>query len=110
MTSIPALALTPSQAFALAVERIGSQTAMAKLCEVTQGAVSKRIRGDQPIWPDKVLKVEAATGISRHELRPDLYPREEPPAHPSASGTLPSSNADGSSFGPGASTLAGVRP
>lgn len=26
---------------------------------------------------DKVLKVERLTGISRHDLRPDLYPREE---------------------------------
>jgi DNA-binding transcriptional regulator YdaS (Cro superfamily) len=25
---------------------------------------------------ERVLAVEAATGISRHDLRPDLYPRE----------------------------------
>lgn len=25
-----------------------------------------------------VLKAEAATGISRHDLRPDIYPREVP--------------------------------
>lgn len=23
-----------------------------------------------------VLKIEAATGVSRHDLRPDIYPRE----------------------------------
>lgn len=28
----------------------------------------------------RVLAVEALTGISRHELRPDIYPREPAPA------------------------------
>lgn len=27
----------------------------------------------------RVLAVEAITGISRHDLRPDIYPREPPP-------------------------------
>jgi len=26
---------------------------------------------------ERVLDVERATGVSRHELRPDLYPRED---------------------------------
>lgn len=29
------------------------------------------------IPPARVLDLERVTGISRHELRPDLYPREE---------------------------------
>jgi DNA-binding transcriptional regulator YdaS (Cro superfamily) len=33
-----------------------------------------------PLWAEMVLKVEAATGISRHELRPDIYPIEPPAA------------------------------
>lgn len=33
--------------------------------------------GWQRVPPDWVLTVEAITGISRHELRPDLYPRED---------------------------------
>jgi len=27
--------------------------------------------------PTRVLKIEKITGVSRHDLRPDLYPREE---------------------------------
>jgi DNA-binding transcriptional regulator YdaS (Cro superfamily) len=26
---------------------------------------------------DRVLAIEAASGVSRHDLRPDIYPREE---------------------------------
>lgn len=26
---------------------------------------------------ERVLAIEAATGVSRHDLRPDLYPRDE---------------------------------
>lgn len=40
----------------------------------------------RPLPPEHVLKVEAATGISRHELRPDIYPPEEQAAPPPASG------------------------
>lgn len=27
--------------------------------------------------PERVLPIEAATKVSRHDLRPDLYPKEE---------------------------------
>jgi DNA-binding transcriptional regulator YdaS (Cro superfamily) len=33
---------------------------------------------------EHVLAVEAATGVSRHDLRPDIYPREDAPAQPPA--------------------------
>lgn len=29
---------------------------------------------------ERVLEVERITGVSRHELRPDIYPTEEPPS------------------------------
>lgn len=32
--------------------------------------------GRRRIPAERVLALEAATGISRHDLRPDLYPRE----------------------------------
>ncbi|MDG6079776.1 Rha family transcriptional regulator [Erythrobacter litoralis] len=67
-----------------AISRLGSQRALAKICEVTQPAVSLWVRLSKPLPAEHVLKVEAATGISRHELRPDLYPREDTPAQPSA--------------------------
>lgn len=32
--------------------------------------------GVRGIPPTRVLEIERVTGISRHDLRPDLYPRE----------------------------------
>ncbi|WP_294292636.1 YdaS family helix-turn-helix protein [uncultured Sphingomonas sp.] len=69
---------SPAAAFALAVKRIGSQAAAAKLVGMTQPAISKILSAGKwcPHEDRAVLKVEAATGISRYDLRPDLYTRE----------------------------------
>lgn len=63
-------------AFADAIRVAGSQTAIAKICECTPGAISQLVIRGRPLSARFVLKVEAATGISRHELRPDIYPLE----------------------------------
>ncbi|MFZ5667158.1 MAG: transcriptional regulator [Pseudomonadota bacterium] len=63
-------------AFADAIRVAGSQTAIAKICECTPGAISQLVIRSRPLSARFVLKVEAATGISRHELRPDIYPLE----------------------------------
>lgn len=63
-----------------AIDIAGSQSALARLIGVSQMAVSRWQRGVSPVTPENVLAVEAATGISRHDLRPDLYPREAPTA------------------------------
>ena len=52
----------------------GTQAALAIKTGYTQQAVSEWVR-DGRVSRYGVLPVEAATGISRHELRPDLYPR-----------------------------------
>ncbi len=59
-----------------AAQVAGSQQALADLLGLrSQGAVQNWImRGRIPA--ERVLAVEAATGVSRHDLRPDLYPRE----------------------------------
>lgn len=57
------------------IERGLTLEAMAALFGVQKAAVWKWERKRVPA--DKALKVEAVTGISRHDLRPDLYPREE---------------------------------
>ncbi len=59
-----------------ACERAGGQTALARCLGLkSQGSVSNWIaRSRVPV--DHVLAIEAETGVSRHELRPDLYPRE----------------------------------
>ena len=67
-------------ALARAIERQGGQSALARLLGVSQQSVSKWVRRAKPLPAEHVLTVEAATGISRHDLRPDLYPREAPAA------------------------------
>lgn len=58
------------------VARVGSQAALADIVGVRQQSVSEWCIKSKPIPPQHVLKVEAATGISRHALRPDIYPRD----------------------------------
>jgi DNA-binding transcriptional regulator YdaS (Cro superfamily) len=69
---------TPSEALALAVEKAGSQAALARICGVSQPAVWKWAHSAKRLPPEHVLTVEAATGVSRHALRPDIYPLPSP--------------------------------
>ena len=61
-----------------AVRKVGSQSAFGRLCGKSQTSVYELLQDGRPLWAEAVLKVEAATGVSRHDLRPDLYPRDEP--------------------------------
>jgi DNA-binding transcriptional regulator YdaS (Cro superfamily) len=55
-----------------AIHAAGSGKALAALLGVTPMAVSYwKTRG---VPARQALPIEKATGISRHELRPDLYP------------------------------------
>ena len=65
-----------SRAVDLLVEKIGSQKGVADLVGVSPQAITKWINGRIPA--ERVLEIERLTGVSRHELRPDLYPREKP--------------------------------
>ena len=69
---------TPYEALSDAVERAGSQSALARICGVSQTSVWKWLQSSKRIPAEYVLRVEAATGISRHHLRPDIYPVELP--------------------------------
>lgn len=62
------------KAIAEAVSRAGSQSALARKIGTTQATVWKWLNKGLPIKPELVLATEAATGVSRHRLRPDLYP------------------------------------
>lgn len=66
-------------AFKQAVKQAGSQTKLASICQCTQGNISQLLKAGRLLPGEYVLAVEAATGISRHELRPDLYPVEPSP-------------------------------
>jgi DNA-binding transcriptional regulator YdaS (Cro superfamily) len=67
------------RALATAVQAAGSQSALGRLLGVTQRAVWRWVHDDKPLPPQHVLKVEQRYGISRHDLRPDIYPRVAPP-------------------------------
>lgn len=61
-----------------AVEAAGSQTELARRIGVQQAHVWNWINRSKGRVPgEHVLAIEAATGVSRNELRPDLYPIEE---------------------------------
>ena len=64
------------QAVLDACDIAGGQTALARgLGLRSQGSISNWIaRGRIPA--ERVLAVEALTGVSRHKLRPDIYPRD----------------------------------
>ena len=66
----------PSAAIEDAIASLGSLAALARTLDVTPAAISKWSKlGRVPA--ERVLAVERATQgrVSRHELRPDLYPR-----------------------------------
>lgn len=67
---------TPFQALMAAVEKAGSQAEIARIAGVSAPAVWKWVQSSKRVPAEFVLKIEAATGVSRHDLRPDIYPRE----------------------------------
>jgi DNA-binding transcriptional regulator YdaS (Cro superfamily) len=68
---------TPSNALLRALRAAGGQSALARICGVTQAAVWKWLNRGVRVPAECVLSIEAATGVSRHDLRPDIYPRED---------------------------------
>ncbi len=58
-----------------AVDAAGGQSALARALGVTPQAV-QRWCATGVVPPIRVIDVERLTGISRHALRPDLYPSE----------------------------------
>ena len=79
---------TPRPGLALAITAAGSFAELARRIDLSVSTVHSWVRRDQELPAEHVLPVESATGVSRHDLRPDLYPREESASAPSATGTL----------------------
>ncbi|MDQ2762679.1 MAG: helix-turn-helix domain-containing protein [Pseudomonadota bacterium] len=59
-----------------AVIAAGGQAALARAVGVSQPSVWHWIHKSRRVPAEFVIPVETATGVSRHALRPDLYPRE----------------------------------
>lgn len=77
----------PLQAMRDAISALGGQAAMARLCEVAQPSVWGWVHRIGRLPAEHVLKVEAATGIPKEDLRPDIYPRAAGVVPPGAAGT-----------------------
>jgi len=65
-----------STSLARAVRHLGSQSAFAELVGRHQSTIHDWLRDGKLLPAEHVFTVEAATGIARHELRPDIYPIE----------------------------------
>jgi DNA-binding transcriptional regulator YdaS (Cro superfamily) len=52
----------------------GGQSALARAIGCSPQAV-QRMCATGRVPAERVLPIEAASGVSRHELRPDLYPK-----------------------------------
>lgn len=71
---------TRYEALLLVVEAYGSQESTGDALGVTQSTVSRWIKQSKQMPPEYVLQAESDTGVPRHYLRPDIYPRNMPPA------------------------------
>jgi len=49
------------------------QAAVARHLQVTPQAVHQWVKGQRPVPPRLALQIEADTGVSRHDLRPDVF-------------------------------------
>lgn len=71
---------SPFEALMAAVDRAGSQSALARAVGCSSTAVWKWVQSTKRMPAEFVLRAEAATGVSRHLLRPDLYPADLGPS------------------------------
>ena len=62
---------------ALAVRKAGSQTNFGEIVGKRQSTVNSWLQRNAELPAELVLLVERELAISRHDLRPDLYPSEE---------------------------------
>jgi hypothetical protein len=68
---LPIIEPSPLQR-ALAALGDGGQVQLARRCDVTPQAITGWIKKDR-VPPEHVLTVEKETGVSRHELRSDVF-------------------------------------
>lgn len=61
------------EALSSAIKAAGGATALGRALRITHAAILKWKRTPA----ERVLEVERITGVSRHDLRPDIYPRSE---------------------------------
>ncbi|WP_080291737.1 helix-turn-helix domain-containing protein [Stenotrophomonas maltophilia] len=63
---------------AIAIDKVGSQSALAKAVGVQPALVWQWVSGRRPVAAHHCLTIESKTGVSRHELRPDVFGASAP--------------------------------
>ena len=70
----------------IAIQKAGSQRALAKLIGAKQQNVWDWLnKGSKQVSPKFAMAIEEATGVSKHDLRPDIFgpgpnrPERQPP-------------------------------
>jgi DNA-binding transcriptional regulator YdaS (Cro superfamily) len=67
-------------AVARACRAAGGQARLARILGLSPTTLNSWLRRGTRLPAEHVLAIEAALGIPRHELRPDIYPPAEAPA------------------------------
>lgn len=57
-----------------AIDRVGSTRALAGACGVSQPTVIKWLYRNCP--PERALQIEQVSGVSRDDLRPDIFKKK----------------------------------
>ena len=73
ITPLDADLIRPPHIVHRAADKVGGLSALARLLGIKHTNFYKW--GTVPAT--RVLQIERITGVSRHDLRPDLYPRDE---------------------------------
>jgi len=72
--------ITPFEALQQIIDAAGSQSKLAAALGVSSTAAWKWVQSSKRLPAEYVLTAERLYGVSRHDLRPDIYPRDYPPA------------------------------
>lgn len=65
---------------ARAIRAAGSQSEFARLIRRRQSTVSAWLKSDKELPAEYVREVSLATGLTWHDLRPDLFPHDYAPS------------------------------
>ncbi|WP_313800959.1 YdaS family helix-turn-helix protein [Sphingobium sp.] len=68
---------TRFEALKLVIEAYGTQEAAAAAFRVSQSSISRWLSQSKQLPAEHVIQAETDTGISRHWIRPDIYPVED---------------------------------
>lgn len=66
---------TPSNVIQKAIDAVGDSAELATRLGISAGHV-RMWKSRCSVPPKYVIRIEQITGVSRHELRPDIYPEE----------------------------------